>query len=230
MKKFFILCLMAFVMCVNANGQQRFEDGIYRKRENKVTQNKPIVTDIEIEERVNGEKYFFDDSSNTYFKPTLCYFNSSTEQWSAFKKDMVLQIKRFYYNNNPYYVLYYQYEDGYYKYRHSRVGWTEYTAHMYILLTKEEYNSFVNCEGYCEFDFYHYTKGGIDENQIIRELMTTKHYGSVKFAIVSNNNVVRFDFSKRHGGTIVSDNDCQNELKTNYFELSRKEWNKLKLD
>lgn len=33
MKKFFILCLMAFVMCVNANGQQRFEDGIYRRKE-----------------------------------------------------------------------------------------------------------------------------------------------------------------------------------------------------
>ena len=34
MKKFFILCLMAFVMCVNANAQQRFEDGIYRKGPN----------------------------------------------------------------------------------------------------------------------------------------------------------------------------------------------------
>ena len=34
MKKFFILCLMAFVMCVNANGQQRFEDGIYRNSPN----------------------------------------------------------------------------------------------------------------------------------------------------------------------------------------------------
>lgn len=30
MKKFFILCLMAFVMCVNANCQQKFEDGIYQ--------------------------------------------------------------------------------------------------------------------------------------------------------------------------------------------------------
>ena len=35
MRKFFILCLMAFVMCVKANGQQangqqRFEDGIYQ--------------------------------------------------------------------------------------------------------------------------------------------------------------------------------------------------------
>ena len=28
MKKFFILCLMAFVMCVNANSQQRFENNI----------------------------------------------------------------------------------------------------------------------------------------------------------------------------------------------------------
>ena len=33
MRKFFILCLMAFVMCVNANGQQRFEDGIYQIRQ-----------------------------------------------------------------------------------------------------------------------------------------------------------------------------------------------------
>ena len=34
MKKFFILCLMAFVICVNANAQtHRFEDGIYRERE-----------------------------------------------------------------------------------------------------------------------------------------------------------------------------------------------------
>lgn len=229
MKKFFILCLMAFVMCVNANGQQRFEDGIYRKRENNTTQNKPMVADIGIEERVNGEIYYFSEASNTFFQPTFCHFNNLTEQWTEVKKDMVLQIKRFYYNNNPYYVLYYQYKDGYYKYRYSRVGWREYTAHMYILLTEEDYNRFVNCEGYCEFDFYYYTHGG-DENQIIRTLMTTKNYGCVKFVIVSDNNVVRFDFSERHGGTIVSYNNCQNELKTTYFELTRKEWNKLKLD
>ena len=34
MKKFFILCLMTFVVCVNVNGQQRFEDGIYRNSPN----------------------------------------------------------------------------------------------------------------------------------------------------------------------------------------------------
>ena len=76
MKKFFILCLMAFVMCVNANGQQRFEDGIYRKKENKTTQNKSISVENGVDERVNGESYFFDMSSNTFFQPTLCYFNN----------------------------------------------------------------------------------------------------------------------------------------------------------
>ena len=38
MKKFFILCLMALAVCVNVNGQQRFEDGIYQIR--KITENK----------------------------------------------------------------------------------------------------------------------------------------------------------------------------------------------
>lgn len=33
MKKFFIFCLMTFIMCLSANGQHKFEDGIYRRKE-----------------------------------------------------------------------------------------------------------------------------------------------------------------------------------------------------
>ena len=31
MKKFIVFCLMAFMVCISANGQQRFEDGVYCK-------------------------------------------------------------------------------------------------------------------------------------------------------------------------------------------------------
>lgn len=235
MKKIFGICLVLFVMSVNANAQQKFEDGIYRKRETlsvrtHAPQNQTITTDVNLQERTNGENYFFSNSSATYLSPTLWHFNNLTEQWSGFKKDMVLQTKSFQYNNKTHYVLYYQYENGHYKYPHSKVGYYTYTAHMYILLSEEEYNNFVNCNGYCEFDLYYWTNTANGENQIIRELMTKRHSYSVKFVIQSNKDIVRFDFSEFHGGTIVSGIDCQNQLKTTYFEVTRKEWDRLKLN
>lgn len=45
MRKFIVFCLMAFMVCISANGQQRFEDGVYRTRQ--------ITTST----RLNGNQY-----------------------------------------------------------------------------------------------------------------------------------------------------------------------------
>lgn len=66
MKKFLIFCLMAFVMCVNANGQQRFEDGIYQIRQ--ATSTRLTATQYE------SVKEFALKSGNTFhfeYEPTM---------------------------------------------------------------------------------------------------------------------------------------------------------------
>lgn len=66
MRKFIVFCLMALVMCVNANAQQRFEDGIYQMRQATSTR----LTN----EEYDAVKEFAIKSGNTFhfeYEPTM---------------------------------------------------------------------------------------------------------------------------------------------------------------
>lgn len=75
MKKFIVFCLMAFVMCVNANAQDaRFEDGIYAIREH--TNNRLTA------EQYDRVKDFALTSGTTFhyeYEPTM-YLKGRTNQ------------------------------------------------------------------------------------------------------------------------------------------------------
>lgn len=66
MKKFIVFCLMAFMVCLSANAQQRFEDGIYQMRQATSTR----LTN----EEYDAVKEFAIKSGNTFhfeYEPTM---------------------------------------------------------------------------------------------------------------------------------------------------------------
>ena len=66
MKRFIVFCLMAFVVCMSANAQQRFEDGIYQMRQATSTR----LTN----EEYDAVKEFAIKSGNTFhfeYEPTM---------------------------------------------------------------------------------------------------------------------------------------------------------------
>ena len=66
MKKFIVFCLMAFMVCISANAQQGFEDGIYQMRQ---------ATSMKLtNEEYNAIKEFAIKSGNTFhfeYEPTM---------------------------------------------------------------------------------------------------------------------------------------------------------------
>lgn len=66
MKKFIVFCLMAFMVCMSAKAQQRFEDGIYQMRQATSTR----LTN----EEYDAVKEFAIKSGNTFhfeYEPTM---------------------------------------------------------------------------------------------------------------------------------------------------------------
>ena len=207
MKKFFILCLMAFVMCVNANAQ----------------------------ERVNGVKYSFNKHSELVQHATLWTYNNDTEQWKDKKdKNTAIGIKTFVYENTLYYVLYLQYARGGYKYPNIREGYHSWLEECFAILSEEEYNTIKNVNGYYRFEFYSYSwlKGHCnDDNEVIRKLLNNYNRQSstdvIGFAVQNYNDVVRFNYSISLGWKYCGE---KSTLKTDYYEVSKTEWNKLTLN
>lgn len=66
MRKFIVFCLMAFMVCISANAQQGFEDGIYQMRQ---------ATSMKLtNEEYNAIKEFALKSGNTFhfeYEPTM---------------------------------------------------------------------------------------------------------------------------------------------------------------
>ena len=206
MKKFFIFCLMAFVMCVNANAQ----------------------------ERINGVKYSFNNSTSNIQHITQWSYNERTEEWSDFKNHKTtLSIKTFIYNNETHYVLCLQYLTGAYEYPSIKEGWHSWVQYHYALINENDYKVITNSnEGFYTFKFYgEDTSNKDDENRIIREILNSQNKKSwldeLEISIFFYKDVVRFNTSKDVFWSIYKE---VKELKNYYYEVSKAEWSKLTIN
>ena len=206
MRKFFILCLMAFVMCVNANAQ----------------------------ERVNGDKYSFNNSTSNIQQITQWSYNDRTEEWRGNNNcSTTLSIKTFIYNNETHYVLCLQYLTGAYKYPSIKEGWHSWVEYHYVLISENDYKIITNSnEGFYTFKFYgEDTRNKDDENRIIRETLISQNEKSwldeLEISIFFYKDVVRFNTSKYY---LWEYSNEVKELKNHYYEVSKVEWSKLTIN
>lgn len=203
MRKFFILCLMAFVMCVNTNAQ----------------------------ERINGVKYSFNNTTTTLKNVTKWTYNENTEEWFGNEKQKTtLSVKTFVYNNETHYVLCLQYLTGAYEYPSIKVGWHTWIHYFYVLINENDYKTITNSnEGFYTFKFYgESTSRTDDENRIIREILNNQNeknfFNELEISIFFYKDVVRFNTSTDYSWR------RDKELKNHYYEVSKAEWSKLAIN
>jgi hypothetical protein len=198
---------MALAVCVNANAQ----------------------------ERVNGVKYIFNNSTPNIKQITKWSYDDRTEQWDSDNShSTTLSIKTFIYNNETHYVLCLQYLTGKYKYPTIKEGWHSWVQYYYALISENDYKVITNSnEGFYTFKFYgEDTSDTYHHNSIIREILFQNNEeflqtNGLEVSILFYKDVVRFNTSK--DGYWKYDDEVK-ELKNRYYEVSKAEWSKLKIN
>ena len=204
------------------------------------------------QDRVNSAKFNFFEKSQKITNITGWAYNNSAGQWtenpnvistmslnrlsSANKKYAIehatnvksVQLMKFKHNGEVKYVVELIYATGHYLYPAIMEDWISEVEHLYILLSKEEYDKFVNpSEQLVAFEAREasWWEGGISTeqesiNRGIRDLVdNTSMYPLTKgLAFKRYKNVIRFDFeTKQNYGK-------WDKLETEYFEVPVEIW------
>lgn len=199
MKKIFAIILMSLVVCVNANAQ----------------------------ERVNGEYYKFNHTSQKIKDVVKWEYDVMTEQWNAplnRENDIEISIKTFTHNNKTHYVLCLETTRVGYKQILTLFGLVEekyYYKHSdYVFVNDNIYSVMTNCnEGLHYFKTNRTFGDDAYENRVIRDILRHQNDQDFELSILFYKDVVRFNTS----GDIF----YEKNLKKRYYEVSKNDWLKL---
>lgn len=140
------------------------------------------------------------------------------------KRANSIQIKTYLYNKEIRYVLIISFNCGHYR----NHNWVDYIEYIVFSLTKEQLDIILNPEDYKSFTLpcitYDNYLAKRSENWIIRSIIEgNKSYWTKILTIKRWKDVIRFCY--------FDDNSVFNDLlmKSEYFEVSINEWNKLKI-
>lgn len=195
------------------------------------------------QDRVNEEQYCFTENSKKVSKITHWGFYNGkwydtptldVKKLSKAKRIEIshthnvsyIQLHKFVYENNPFYVVDICHETGYYIYEAICEDWRPQTEHKYFLLTEEQKQLFesptedLTC---LELRYASYWEGGVNtqkeiENREIRELVRSdlRYPLTDKIAFKRYKDVVRFDFEDSHNNKFNFDEK--------YFEVQLTDW------
>jgi hypothetical protein len=202
---------------------------------------------IKAQDRNNEIQYEFENNSELITNIIGWRFNKSEGVWvhnqnfislksNSYLKDKrfgksanSIQIKTYLYNKEIRYVLIISFNGGHYTYPEIHHDWVDYIEYMVFSLTKEQLDIILNPEDYTSFTlpcitYYNYWEKR-SENWIIRSVIESNKslYRTKTLTIKRWKDVIRFcyfDYKSDFDDLL---------MKSEYFEVSINEWNKLKI-
>lgn len=220
MKKFIVFCLMAFVMCVNANAQERVNGEIYTFQNSS-------------EQLTTFTGYVYSDIEEQWYANCNCLSESYVDGKNAYTIHNIqsMQIKTFTYKNKKYYVLMCGYNSYRWEYPALEIGLIRIYKITNFLLTEEDYKALFSDKEYQTFKWTSlltYSETEYTENKFIRLLFSDNKLKMItvpnSFTIQKYKDVVRFIFSG--DGPQMS----RYLIKKEYYEIPSDEWLKLYIE